>query len=409
MNTVTCGHETGASSSRVFGPVIACMLLTPPAEGDEPPQNKAKVSSGSVIGSGTGQEPSDSELPGPRSFQLGFTPDDLLSTPEINKTVCETLAKHADLVAFHIGNGVPWEEALNEKPFPPAVEQHLAKLSRLRGRLRGDQAVYLAVTPLRMSRNDLAAYWGGDEAGVKKWKSRKLDDPETILAYTRFCRRMIEKFKPDYFAYGVEVNMLAEANTRKFEQFQILTKQVYETLTAENPELPIFLTFQIDVYHKHRARQRPVITKLLPYSDLIAVSTYPYMEGYSPQTLPKETFADVATVDTRKPYAIYETRFIAEESYRPLLTAKIVEGSEAVQAAYVRLLLRSANRQHARFVVWFFPQDVDEFWEQQTNPAAKWFVKIWRDSGLVDGSGREREGLMEWDRWLQQPRTPVRR
>jgi hypothetical protein len=62
-----------------------------------------------------------------------------------------------------------------------------------------------------MSRNDLAAYWGGDEAGVKKWKGRKLDDPETILAYTRFCRRMIDKFKPDYLAYGVEVNMLAEA------------------------------------------------------------------------------------------------------------------------------------------------------------------------------------------------------
>ena len=106
---------------------------------------------------------------------------------------------------------------------------------------------------------------------------------------------------------------------------------------------------------------------------------------------------------------IAETGFIAEESYRPLLTGKIVEGSEAAQAAYVRLLLRSASRQQARFVVWFFPQDVDEFWEQQTNPVAKWFVKIWRDSGLVDGSGREREGLMEWDHWLQQPRTSVRR
>ena len=46
---------------------------------------------------------------------------------------------------FTSGMGFPWEEALNEKPFPPAVEQHLAKLSRLKGRLRGDQAVYLAL------------------------------------------------------------------------------------------------------------------------------------------------------------------------------------------------------------------------------------------------------------------------
>src|SRR5262249_7623736 len=146
-----------------------------------------------------------------------------------------------------------------------------------KARLRAGSAVYLAVTPLKLSRNDIAVYWGGDAAGANRWKRRALDDPETILAYTRFCRRMIRTFKPDYFAYGVEVNMLAEANPRRFKQFEVLAKQTYETLKAENPDLPIFLTFQIDVYHKQRARQRPVITRLLPDSDFIAVSTYPYM------------------------------------------------------------------------------------------------------------------------------------
>ena len=46
-------------------------------------------------------------------------------------------------------------------------------------------------------------------------------------------------------------------------------------------------------------------------------------------------------------------------------------------------------------MVWFFPQDVGAFWEGQTNPLCKWFVKIWRDSGLVDGKGRQRKGLKE--------------
>jgi hypothetical protein len=133
------------------------------------------------------------------------------------------------------------------------------------------------------------------------------------------------------------------------------------------------------------------------------------MEGHSPQTLPRDWFADVATIDPGKPFAIAETGFIAEESYHNWLNGKTVEGSEAAQAAYVRQLLRDANGQQARFVVWFFAQDLDEFWGGQTNPAVKWFVKIWRDSGLVDGSGREREGLEEWDRWLQQPMTSARR
>ena len=384
------------------------MLMAAPARGDEPPRNQSRAESRPAIDVGNGQQPSDQGAPRPRSFRLGFTPDDLLDTPEVGKTVYEALSKHADLVAFHIGLGVPWEEALNERPFPPAVERHLAKLSQLKGRLRGDHAVYLAVTPLKLTRNDIAVYWGGDAAGEKKWKSRALDDPETILAYTRFCRRMIRAFKPDCFAYGIEVNMLAEANPGRFKQFLVLAKQVYETLRAENPDLPIFLTVQIDLYHKHRARQRRAIAELLPYSDFIAVSTYPYMEGYSPQTLPKEWFADVAAIDPEKPFAIAETGFIAEESYRNWLGVKTVEGTEEAQAAYVRLLLQCADRQRARFVVWFFPQDLDEFWRGQTNPAVKWFVKIWRDTGLVDGSGREREALKEWDRWLQQPRASAR-
>jgi hypothetical protein len=39
----------------------------------------------------------------------------------------------------------------------------------------------------------------------------------------------------------------------------------------------------------------------------------------------------------------------------------------------------------------------------------KWFVNIWKDSGLVDERGREREGLREWDRWLEKPKISVRR
>jgi hypothetical protein len=405
MNSVAHGRETHASATRLCWTAVTCLLMAAPAGGDEPPQGKATVSSQAATGGG----PSRPESPDRRSFHLGFTPDDLLSTPEVGKTVCEVLRKHADLVAFHIGKGVPWEEALHEQPFPPDVEQYVAKLSRLKGRLPDDRAVYLAVTPLKLSRNDIAVAWGADAEGAKAWKNRALDDPQTILAYTRFCRRMIRTFQPDYFAYGIEVNMLAEANPRKFKQFQVLAKQVYESLKAENPKLPIFLTFQIDVYHKHPVRQRPVIAGLLPYTDFIAVSTYPYMEGYTPQSLPEDWFADVAAAGPGKPFAIAETGFIAEESYRNWQTGRTVEGTEEAQAAYVRQLLRCADRQQARFVVWFFPQDVDAFWRELTNPLMKWFVKIWRDSGLVDGSGRERRGLNEWDRWLRQPRTPARR
>jgi hypothetical protein len=409
MDTGKRCHEVAASSTGIHWALVACGLMAAAAHGDEPQQARPRVGIQLATGSVNGQQRSQSASPGPRSFRLGFTPDDLQSAPEVGKVVEQTLSRHSDLVAFHLGLGVPWEEALKEQPFPPVAEQYLAKWSKLKKRLGGDRAVYLALTPLKLQRNDLAVYWGGDAVGAKKWKSRAFDAPETILAYTRFCRRMIRTFQPDYFAYGIEANMLAEANPQKFERFRVLAQRVYETLKAENPNLPIFLTFQIDVYHKHPGRQRQVITKLLPYTDYIAVSTYPYMEGYSPQTLPENWFAEVAKLDPRKPFAIAETGFIAEESYRNVLNRKTVEGTEAAQAAYVRRLLCCADRQQARFVVWFFPQDVDAFWKELTNPLMKWFVKIWRDSGLVDGSGRERQGMKEWDLWLKRPLTSVRR
>jgi hypothetical protein len=133
------------------------MLLASPAGEHEPSRNEAAVDSRPVADPGTEQKPSDPELPGHRSFRLGFTPDGLLSRPDISKPVYEALSRHADLVAFHLGLGVPWEEALREQPFPPTVEPDLAKWSRLKGRLRGDQAVDLALTPLRLQRNGIAA------------------------------------------------------------------------------------------------------------------------------------------------------------------------------------------------------------------------------------------------------------
>src|SRR5262245_14094357 len=188
---------------------LCCFLAATQSRSAEPHHNEAQGNSQKTVDSSSNPDSPDSELPRSRSFHLGFTPSDLLDTPEVSQGVFEALSGHADLVAFHIGNGVPWEESLNEQDFSAPVDRELSKLSRLKSRLRGERSVYLAVTPLNLGRNDIAKSWGDDGTFAKKWKGRKFDDPETILAYTHFCRRMIRIFQPDYFVYGVEANMLA--------------------------------------------------------------------------------------------------------------------------------------------------------------------------------------------------------
>src|SRR5262249_8344368 len=107
MDTDVLGPETTAPTARICWTAIICMLMAAPARGDEPPRNQARAESRPTIAVGKGQQPTDRDAPRPRSFRLGFTPDDLLDTPEVGKTVSDVLSGHADLVAFHIGLGVP--------------------------------------------------------------------------------------------------------------------------------------------------------------------------------------------------------------------------------------------------------------------------------------------------------------
>jgi len=347
--------------------------------------------------------------PTSRSFHLGFTQVILGESPEAIERLYKALAEHADMITLHYDGGIPWPEALAEKPYPKKVEEEIAFR---KSRLRNDPKVYLAVTPIALMRNALAPYWGNQRqeglAGSERpgdWKNKDFDNPEVIAAYTNHCRRMIREFKPDYMAYGIEVNMLAMSNRAGFRKYLVFMKEVYEALKKENPNLPIFLTSQIDHYYKDKENQREAVRQLLPYTDYIAVSCYPYMEGHTPDNLPEDWFSQVAELDPSKPFAIAETGYAAEDVV--ILDWNVnVPGSEEWQAWYTRFILGESNRLNGRFVVWFFAHDFDAFFNQFEGEelGAMEFARWWRDTGLLDGNGNPRESLHIWDEWLKLPR-----
>ncbi len=80
-------------------------------------------------------------------------------SPEAIERLYKSAAEHADMIAFHReAYDIPWPEALAKRPRPKTVEEETALR---KSRLRNDQKVYLAVTPLSFpSRNALAPYWG---------------------------------------------------------------------------------------------------------------------------------------------------------------------------------------------------------------------------------------------------------
>lgn len=344
--------------------------------------------------------PSPFSLPEGRSFYLGFTPWPYDFTEEAVAYTYETLEGHTDLVAHHFDGGVPWEEALTGKAYHPNVTNEITwRVAHSKGK-----KVYLAVTPLSFDRKELADYWG-EKTNIERtgrWKDKVFDDPEVITAYTNYCRFMIERFHPDYMAYGIEVDIALRGED--LDTFLVLVQHVYTTLKKEHPRLPLFLT--LEVKETVDAEKRTVDRRFLQYSDYVAVSAYPYWVSHppgdaNPHNLPRSLFSQMAALAPEKPFAVAETGYIAED-----LTfggQVYVRGKEEWQADYVQFLFEEMNALNAAFVVWFVSRDYDKAWEQLERMGFEEVYKAWRDTGLIDGEGNPRMGLEVWDGWLDLP------
>lgn len=341
------------------------------------------------------------DLPENRSFSLGMTPFPYNYSGQAVAETYRFTDLHTDLIMQHFDQGVPWPEASAGQPFDPAIE---ADLQYMAGHRQPGQRVYLSLTPLSFSRDSLAPYWGssGNLPRPGDWASRDFDDPAVVEAYTNYCRSLIGTFQPDYVAYGIEVNMLAQKSPAEFEKYVNMTAQVYGTLKAENPDLPLILTLQAEAFHGDEAGQREAIRKLLPYTDYLAVSSYPYGSYPNPDKLPADWFSDLRDLAPEKPFAIAETGFPAEDLSLPAYGVSI-SGSEDRQARYALRLLSDAGKLDARFVVWFVPRDYDQLWVKLEADGADELLKMWKDDGLADGAGQPRKALAIWDAWLALP------
>jgi hypothetical protein len=110
----------------------------------------------------------------------------------------------------------------------------------------------------------------------------------------------IAEFRPSFLCSAIEINMMGGAEPKRFDQLVILAERVYARLKAKHPKLLIFPTFQIDFGVAGNPGGEQAVRRLMPYSDAIAVSTYPHLRGFTPETLPKGWLADVRTFVAEK-------------------------------------------------------------------------------------------------------------
>ena len=363
--------------------------------------------SGATSGAAGGSAAADA---GPsRSFRLGFTPFAYDASQAALDFTYAKLNSDADLFAFHTTEGVPWLEAAQDLPFDAYGQALKDKWTQQKAHVTTDHAVYVALTPLDDSRSRLADYWGSHDHMPlpAPFSSYALNAPEVKRAYLAFCRRAIEFYSPDFLAIGIEVNLLFDKAPASWPAFVDLHRSTYSALKQERPTLRIFITVTAVEFldgwtdGDHAARRR-ALGELLPYTDLLGISLYPYMSAYLTNPYPASLFDELKALANGKPIAIAESGYPAQAFSLPSFNLSF-QGTPEKQQAFVADVLDAADTHAMPFVVNFVLRDYDALW--RLLPAAdQELASVWRDTGLYDEAGAPRPALSVWKNALARPR-----
>ncbi len=354
------------------------------------------------------------DLPEIRQVRLGLQPFPHDFSPEALSQAYEKVYDHSDLMFYHLDSGIPWTEALAGQPYHA---NFLADIETMVDGRRSGQPLYVAITPNQPERDQIALYRGVEESMElpPEWQGKAFDDPDVITAYLNHARFMIDTLQPDYFAYGIEVTCnFKTPQDPALADFLVLAAEVYPTLKAEYPDLPIFLTICTGSFeHDEIDILFDVAKQVIEYSDYVAISTYPYwivpgmnINEANPDQLPRDWFAQWANLAPDKPFAIAETAYIAETlDMTPVPGWHVnIPANETWQADYVSFMIAEANKLDAEFIAWFVPRDYDQLYElMAAHFEGAEIVKTWRDTGFWDGNGSPRPSLDVWDAWLNVP------
>jgi hypothetical protein len=338
-----------------------------------------------------------------RSFRLGFTPFAHDITPQAVQQMREFLAENADILAVHL-DGVPWVEALADRPYHPKLIQEWADKAAA---LPPNAKVYLAISPLDNGRKGMSASRGANkgEPIPPELRGKSLDDPLVKKAYLHYCRQAIAYFKPDYLCIGIEVNELYHHSKSSWPGYVALHEYIYAQIKAEHPTLPVFASFSVhnmlNPAWKDRAEMLKAYKGLMHQNDMVAISFYPFMGGLSGQVDMALAWLDKEFGPYRKPFAVAEMGQLAEKLTVPSLFLSI-DGNPQVQASFYEKMLAFAQSHQTAFVISFLYRDYDALWERIKATVPEAFI-VWRDCGLLDEKGNKRPAYEVWHKSFRIP------
>lgn len=337
-----------------------------------------------------------------RSFYMGTTPWPADFTAEEVDTAYAFINNHCDIISHHFDDGIPYEEVFTDQPFPTAMQQDIQ--TRLTKTAPGKK-VFLSVAALNISRREKPDYYSQStvsDAVKDAWRVKPINDPDVVTAYLTYISRLIDSFNPEMVNFAVESN-LSLFTAAAFAEYKAFIAQVYPALKSKYPSVPFFLSFMVDETSTgfEYARQ------LLPYTDYIGLSAYPYTGVTSsangntdPSLFPAGYFERYINM-AEKPLAFAETGYIAENLLVPSFNLN-KQGREIWQRDYLELICKICNENRAKLLIWFCSKDYDAGNTRlQAMGLYQDLFALWQDIGLKDPAGKSRPVLQSWLNWME--------
>jgi len=179
-----------------------------------------------------------------RTFSMGFTRWPSEISIKGVKQADDFIAKHADLVSIMFIGGIPWQEALENKPFSKDIQNNLAY------RTPEGYELLLSISPLDMNRKSLAPYWGEKDnlPLPKEWQTKRFNSKEVVSAFVNFTIQSVTALQPDYLAIGIESNALLTHDADAWSDYKEFHRDVYRAIKKRYPKLPVFFTIEYNHY-----------------------------------------------------------------------------------------------------------------------------------------------------------------
>ena len=354
-------------------------------------------------------------LPDQRSFRMGFTNQPFAWSNAAFEETSRLIGRHGDFITIFEDVGVPWREAFEGTPYHPNVEK---KIKRNLAAIQPHQTVAVVASALGIDRVSLAGYAGVTEPMDRPgpWAERDFDSPEVFEAYLKYANDLIARFQPDYFFYLAEANAAyTDVSSKAFQSMKRFAEKTYTVLKTAHPTTKFGIEFML-ANTAYMAKRKAVSDALLPFTDVYAVSTYPFHEPAvygDARNIPDDWFSQIKNYAGSKPFAVLETSFAAENFMHPTQGIRIqgqrdrmlIPGGAKSQAIFVKKLLNAAQSLNAEFVNLWAVKDTDALHKLIAGNGT-FADPMWRlpqDSGLIDQNDMVRPAMTVWRTWLTLP------